>query len=72
LKEVWSFDEWKDKFKDNFSCEVGNGREIRLWEDRWVGNTNLKEAFLRLVSICSTKDLSIWHIGERSENPEWC
>jgi len=34
LKEVWALEGWKDKFEDNFSWEVGNGREIRLWEDK--------------------------------------
>ena len=67
LKEVWSLDEWKYKFEDTFSWEVGNGREVRLWEDKWVGNTNLKDAFLRLYTIYS----SIWHAGDRSKNLEW-
>ena len=70
LKEVWYLDEWKDNFEDTFSWEVGNGREVRLWEDRWVGNTNLKDAFPRLFTICFTKESSIWHTGERSENSE--
>jgi len=30
LKEVWSLDEWKDKFEDTFSWEVGNERKIRF------------------------------------------
>jgi len=34
LKEVWSSEEWKGNFEDTFSWEVGNGKEIRLWEDR--------------------------------------
>jgi len=41
---------WKDNFEDNYIWEVGNGREIRLWEDKWVGNTTLKVKFLRLFS----------------------
>ena len=48
--------------------EVGNEREVGLWVDRWVDNTNLKDTFPRLYTICSTKDSSIWHIWERSEN----
>jgi len=56
LKEVWSLDEWRDKLEANFSWEVGNGREIRFWEDRWAGNTTLKELFSRLHSTCLNKD----------------
>ena len=68
LKEVWSLDEWKDMFEANFSWEVGNGREIKFWEDRWAGCTALKELFLRLHSTCSSKDSFVWQIRERSEN----
>jgi len=65
------YDGWKDKFEDNFSWEVESGREIRLWEDRWVDNMTLKESFPRLYTICSIKDSSIWQAGERSENSGW-
>jgi len=36
LKDVWNFENWKDKFDDNFIWEVGNGRGISLWKDKWV------------------------------------
>jgi len=62
--KVWSLDECKEKIEDNFSWEVGNGKEIRLWDDRWVDNTNIKDAFPKLFTICSTKDSSIWNAGE--------
>jgi len=68
LKEVWSFDELKYKFEDTFSWEGRNGREIRFWEDKWVGNFNLKDIFLRLFNISSNKDSSIWPARERSQN----
>ena len=31
-------------------------------------HTNLKDAFPILCIICSNKDSSIWHAGERSQN----
>jgi len=53
LKEVLPIEGWKGNFEDNYSWEVGNGRKIRFWEDKWVGNVKLKEKFPRLFSICS-------------------
>ena len=32
-----------------------------------MGNTTLKNLFPRLFTICSIKDSSIWHAGERSK-----
>jgi len=31
--------------------EVGDGKEIRLWEDKWVDNVPLLHKFHRLFSI---------------------
>jgi len=72
LKEVWSLDEWENSFEDTFSfLEVGNGMEIRFWEDKWVGNLNLKDTFPRLFTISSNKDLSVWQAGQMSQKLEW-
>ena len=49
LKEVWRFEDWKGNFEKNFFWEVGNKREISLWEDKWVRNEVLiKDKFPRL------------------------
>lgn len=48
--------------------EVGNGKEIKLWENKWVGNTNLKTKFPRLFSICLDKDFLLWQGGMLNEN----
>ena len=48
---MWAFKGWRGSFEDNCTWEVGNGRVIRLWEDKWMGNTNLKVKFPRLFSI---------------------
>jgi len=68
LKEVLSLEGRKDKFEDNFKWEVGNGREIRLWKDKWAGNTTIKDNFPRLFSICSNKESSLWQAWERTKN----
>lgn len=56
---VWRFEGWKGNFVDNVIWEVGNGREISLWEDIWVGNEALKDKFLRLFSICFRKEAKL-------------
>jgi len=62
---------WKGKFKYNCIWEVGNGRKIRLWKDKWVGNTSLKVKFPRLFTICSLKESYLWQGGVRKENLKW-
>ena len=42
-------------------------REIRLWEDKWVGNANLKVKFLRLFSICYEEEALLWQGEEMKE-----
>lgn len=48
---------WKSilKMKDIFwkfiFLKARSGREIRFWEDRWVGEQPLKESFRNLFSI---------------------
>jgi len=56
LKEGWALEGWKGNFEDNYSWEIGNGREIRFWEDKWVGNMNFKEKFPKLLSIYFEKE----------------
>ena len=71
LKEVWALDFWKDNFEANILWEVGNGREIRLWDDSWAGNVAIKELFPRLHSICTTKESLLWQVREWSESLGW-
>jgi len=40
-------EEWGRNFEDCFMWEVGNGKAIKFWEDRWVGNVALKCKFPR-------------------------
>jgi len=70
LKEVWKFEGWKDKFEDNFKWEVGNGRDISLWEDLWVGDVSLNDNFLRFFSIFFDKEVKLWQGGEWNNNLE--
>jgi len=48
--------EWCRNFKDRIKWEVCNGKDIKFWEDKWVGNVALKCKFLRLFSHYVKKD----------------
>jgi len=37
LKEVWVLESWGRRFEDRFKWNVGNGKEIIIWEDHWMG-----------------------------------
>ena len=52
-------EEWGRSFEDCLKWEVGNGKTISFWEDRWVGNVTLKSKFLRLYSLIVDKDISL-------------
>ena len=54
---------WKGSFEDNCFCEVGNGREIMLWVDKWLGGEVLKDKFSRLFSICIVKGVKLRQVG---------
>ncbi|XP_068491914.1 uncharacterized protein [Phaseolus vulgaris] len=62
-KKIWKLEKWGTNFEDGFKWEVGNGKSIKFWEDRWVGNDILKNKFPRLFSLCVEKDVSLEHCG---------
>jgi len=64
LKAVWRFGGWKGNFEDNILREIGNGREINLWEDIWVRNEAFKDKFSRLFPICSRREAKLRQGGE--------
>lgn len=59
------------KFSNCITFEVGNGTNIHLWHDRWLGDGCLKDTFPepRLIYKCSNKkkatvaDYMIWKAG---------
>ncbi|XP_074314532.1 uncharacterized protein LOC141649750 [Silene latifolia] len=47
---------------------VGAGSKIRFWEDKWIGDSSLKDGFPRLFSVSNQKnefiaDLGCWQNG---------
>lgn len=65
---------WKhiSRFQDNFFGEVsfkaGNGLEIRFWQDKWLGNSRLKDYFPSLFQIASNKEATI---AQYKDNNYW-
>ncbi|WMV55702.1 hypothetical protein MTR67_049087 [Solanum verrucosum] len=65
---------WKhiSSFQDNFFGEVsfkaGNGLEIRFWQDKWLGNSRLKDYFPSLFQIASDKEATI---AQYRDNNYW-
>ena len=43
---------------------LGDGNQVRLWEDIWVYSQTLKEKFPRLFSLSMCKDIVISDVGD--------
>ncbi|XP_071739386.1 uncharacterized protein [Rutidosis leptorrhynchoides] len=44
---------------NDFFKVVGNGMDTSFWNDKWVGELSLKEAYPRLYRLESSKDVSV-------------
>lgn len=49
---------------------ISEGKDSFFWEERWAGNTALKESFPRLYSVCHEKRVRVSEMGEWREG-EW-
>jgi hypothetical protein len=56
----------KDQFLNYESFKVGNGSQIRFWEDRWLGDQPLKIKFPALFNIVRKKQDSVANIFRSS------
>ena len=70
LMLIWKLEKWGSNFGDCLKWEVGNGKSIKFWEDRWVGNDSLKNKFPSFFSLCVEKDVSLSWCGFW-ENSVW-
>lgn len=50
--------------------KVGEGNEVKLWHDNWLGGGNLKEKFERLFNLSVQQNLTIREMG-RWSNGSW-
>jgi hypothetical protein len=46
-------------FLDLGRFQLGNGQNVSFWEDRWLGNSTLKELYPSLFAITSKKHISV-------------
>ncbi|KHN01950.1 hypothetical protein glysoja_040782, partial [Glycine soja] len=50
-------------FYDYVGRKIGDGSSTLFWKDKWLGNTILKSAFLRLYRIALNKDVKVADMG---------
>jgi hypothetical protein len=53
--------------KFGYQWMVGNGQNIKFWEDQWFGGTSLAIYFWKLYIICNEQTKTICEIWDGSE-----
>lgn len=53
----------KNLVTNNLVRRVGDGREVRFWQDVWVGENNLGAQFPHLFSLAADKEWLITDLG---------
>jgi len=61
-------EEWENTFEDNIIWDIGDGKDIRFWEDKWVDNEEFKVKFPRLFSLTTFKGAKLNQAGSLSNN----
>lgn len=56
-----------NKFKDNIVLAVGNGKQIRFWNDPWTNDNCLRFSFPRIYSICLSRDETLSEVWSRKQ-----
>jgi hypothetical protein len=49
----------KNSFLNLGHFQLGNGQNVRFWEDRWLGNSTLKELYPTLFAITMKKHIFV-------------
>jgi hypothetical protein len=49
----------KESFLSLGHFQLGNGKNIKFWEDKWIGNFSLKELYPSLFTITGKKHISV-------------
>ena len=52
----------KDDFFNRGTFQLGNGEQIRFWEDRWLGHNSLADEYPALYNIASNKNYSVANV----------
>ena len=62
---VWKAIKGKwEMFKTRTKFTVGFGNRVKFWKDKWCGDSSLRESFLKLYSIASSKDACVSDLRE--------
>ncbi|KAJ9674040.1 hypothetical protein PVL29_023536 [Vitis rotundifolia] len=64
IRNEWLF------LKDRLAYQVGNGRRVKFWKDKWCGDEPPCESFLSLYSISLSKDAwvsDVWNSNSDGE-----
>ena len=56
--------EWGNDFEDKGRWVVGDGKEIKFWEDKWVDNESPKKKFPRLWKLGWRRALFVWESSQ--------
>ena len=70
LCKICDVDNQNNWFDQRVSWQLGDGRKIRFWDDKWVGDQALKLKYPRLYLLLTCKESIIDDVRERgtSEN----
>jgi len=60
--------EWGNDFEDKARRVVGDEKEIKLGEDKWVDNESLKQKFPRLFSVSLDVGHTLSQVGAWNDN----
>ena len=52
----------KNEFFERGKFSLGDGDQIRFWEDMWLGQTTLQQKFPSLYSIASNKNITVANV----------
>jgi len=64
FRKVWNLEEWGNDFEDKGRWEVGDGKKIWLWKDKWVNIESLMQKFSRLFSVSLDIGRSLSQVSE--------
>ena len=52
----------KDDFFNRGSFQLGNGDQIRFWEDRWIDHNSLADEYPTLYNVASNKKSTVANV----------
>jgi len=66
LKRIRRLEEWENEFNDNGTWNLGTGKNVRFWKDKWLERFELRKEFPRLYGLSLNKYNTLNQVGEWS------